>query len=75
MDLVKEGIEDLIQLKVVADDASKEFADAIKATAEKSGVLASALRRFVIARAGEKFADRKRECEQLSLLFDEIGSQ
>ena len=56
-----------------AEEAAEDFASAVKATAEASGLLASVVRRFVTARAGENFEEKARECEQLSLLFDEIG--
>lgn len=71
--VVKEHIDKLLTLHSKAATASEDFSSAIKATAEKSGINAAALRKFVAARAGENFEDRKRDCEQLSLLFDEVG--
>lgn len=70
---IKDKIEYLVTLKLAADNASKDFSEAIKETAEHSGILASSLRKFVVARAGEKFAEKARECEQLSLLFEDVG--
>lgn len=70
---VKDKVDYLVNLKVAADDASKDFSEAIKEVAERSGIMASSLRKFVVARAGEKFADKARECEQLSLLFEDVG--
>ena len=33
-------------------------------------MLASVVRRYVAASAGENYIEKKRECEQLSLLFE-----
>ena len=71
--LVGDKVEALVKLKVKADEAAEDFAAAVKKTAEASGMLATVVRRFVIARAGEKFEEKKRECEQLDLLFSEVG--
>jgi hypothetical protein len=56
-----------------AQEAGDIFASGIKAQAEKAGIQASVLRKFIAARAGESFAEKKRDAEQLALLFDEIG--
>jgi hypothetical protein len=71
--IVDERIDELVRLKTKADEASEDFSNAIKKTAEDSGLLASVVRRFVVARAGENFQEKKRECTQLALLFDEVG--
>lgn len=70
---VQNRIDELVRLKSKADDASEALSDAIKKTAEDSGLLATVLRRFVNARAGERFVEKKREVSQLSLVFDEVG--
>jgi hypothetical protein len=70
---LKDSIDDLVLLCADSANAALNFSEAIKAHAEKSGLLASVVRKFVIARAGEKFGEKKRECEQLSLLFEEVG--
>jgi|GEM_PF-6786473 len=56
-----------------AKEAATVFADGIRAQAEKAGIQAPVLRKFVVARAGENFADKKRDAQQLSLLFEELG--
>lgn len=71
--VIKDRLDELLTLQTKAENASNRFSDAIKATAEASGINAGALRKFVNARAGEKFDERKRDCEQLSLLFEEVG--
>ncbi|MDA8260241.1 MAG: hypothetical protein M0Z99_32185 [Betaproteobacteria bacterium] len=70
---VKDRIEDLVKLYNAAGDANDKLNDAIKATAEKAGLLSSVVRKFVVARAGENFEEAKRNVEQLSLCFDEVG--
>ena len=72
---VKENIDNLIELFTKAGEASEKLNDAIKAMAEKSGMLAVVVRKLVTARAGEKFDDEKRKVEQLSLIFDEVGDE
>jgi hypothetical protein len=56
-----------------AHEASETFNDGIKAQAEKAGIQSPVLRAFIIARAGDKFEDRKRDAQQLNLLFENIG--
>ncbi len=71
--IVKDRVEELVNLKRAADEAGVQFNDAIKAAAEKSGLLAATVRKFVVARAGENFEEEARKVEQLSLIFEEIG--
>lgn len=70
---VKDRIDQLVSLHNTAQTATTEFGEAIKKAAEDSGLQASVVRRFVVARAGEKFEERKREVQQLEMLFDQIG--
>ena len=56
-----------------AHDAAEVLAEGVKANAERAGIQASVLRKFIAARAGENFGDKKRDALQLSLLFEEIG--
>lgn len=73
VEAVKDRVEELIRLYKASGDAQEAFNDGIKKAAEDSGLLAATVRKFVVARAGEKFEEEKRKCEQLSLLFEEIG--
>lgn len=73
MQPIKDAIDDLVGLHEKAGAAADKFNDAVKATAEKAGLLASVVRKFVQARAGEKFEEEKTKCEQLSLVFTEVG--
>lgn len=60
----------MIERYTHAKEAATDFSDTVKAVAEQSGFLTKVVRQLVIAKAGEKFEDRKREVGQLSLLFD-----
>lgn len=63
-------ITELVRLHDAAADAQSAFSDAVKAQAEKHGLLAACLNRYVKATAGEKFDEEKKKVEQLVLLFD-----
>lgn len=70
---VKKSIDELVRLYNQQQAAAEKCSTAIKAAAEKSGLLANVLRKFVKARAGDKFQEAKRTVEQLSLVFEEVG--
>jgi hypothetical protein len=72
---IRESVTELCQLKVKADAARDRLNVAVKAVAEKSGLLSSVVRKFVNARAGENFEEEKRKVEQLGLVFDEVSNQ
>ena len=67
------AIETMIADLKHAQDAATVFGESIKMWAEKAGIQSSVLRKFIAARAGENFPDKKRDAQQLSLLFEEIG--
>lgn len=71
--VIKERIDELVNAKQRADDAAEAYSDAIKNAAEASGYLASAVKKFVTARAGEKFEEEHRKVEQQLELFEEVG--
>lgn len=66
------AIETLVAGLKSAQESTAIFNDGIKAFAEKAGIQASVLRKFIVARAGESFDNAKRDALQLSLLFEEI---
>lgn len=70
--VIKDRLGELKSLKAAAKQASVAYSDGIKAAAKDSGLNASAVRRFVDAAAGDSIEERKRDAEQLSLLFDEV---
>ena len=71
--VLKTRMPELVKLKKAADSAAEEFNDAVKAAAEKSGLLASVVRRAAVASAGEDFEAKHREVEQLQLAFDAVA--
>ncbi len=74
-DTLKKRLRELGELKIKAEEANQRLKDAVKAVAEKAGLEATVVRKFVNARhaGSEKFDNEKRRCEQLSICFDEIG--
>lgn len=66
-----ERMPNLVSLHNAAKLANTELSDAVKATAEKAGLLASVVRKFVVAKAGEHYEDKMKEAYQLSLVFGE----
>lgn len=67
---IKDGIDELVMLYHQQEESSARCSDAIKAAAEKSGLLSAVIRKYVRARVGDRFEEAKRETEQLSLIFD-----
>lgn len=71
--VVEDQIDELVTLHHKAASAQEALNDAIKATAEKAGYLASVVRKVVVARAGEKWEEKHREAAQQLELFDQVG--
>lgn len=71
---LKKSLRELGTLAAKADEASAKLKDAVKAVAERSGLLSSVVRRLVRAHSGDSdhFADEKRKAEQLGIAFEEI---
>ena len=67
-------IAELVHLYNKAGEASAALNDGIKKAAKDSGYNAANVRKFVVARAGEDFAEKKRDAEQQLELFDEVGA-
>ena len=72
---LKEAITELLSLKAKADAAKDKMNSAVKAVAEKSGLLSKVVRKLVNARSGEGFEEAKREVVQLGIVFEEIGDK
>jgi hypothetical protein len=62
-------IADLVHLHNKKSQANESYNDAVKATAEKYGLLSSVVNKKVSARAGEKYEEEKKKVEQLALVF------
>jgi hypothetical protein len=73
-EVVASRIGELVNLYNKAGEASDALNDGIKTAAKDSGYNAANVRKFVIARAGEDFAEKKRDAEQQLELFDEVGA-
>ena len=64
--------DELVRLYKAQEEAATDFADAVKAAAESSGLHAKNVRSFIIAKAGDKFEEKKQQVEQLALIFEEV---
>ncbi len=71
-DVLEKKVADLVGLLKKANSAAEVYAEAVKATAEKCGMLSTVVRKYVAARAGDdaKFQDKKAEIGQLALAFN-----
>lgn len=72
MDALRQSLPELIQLYGSAQEAKAKLSDAVKAVAEKSGLLSSTVKRVVKAKANQTWEEAKRNAQQLSLVFEEI---
>ena len=75
MESLRTRVDDLVDLRAKAAEAAEAYGEAVKATAEQAGLLSSVVRKFVDARAGEKYEEAKTKAQQLSLCFEEIGEE
>ena len=73
--VIHDRMDELVRLHNKAGDAADAAKTAITKAAEDSGYLASAVRKIVTAKAGEKFEEKHREVEQQAELFDEVASK
>jgi hypothetical protein len=73
--VVQAAIGELIDSLVKAQNASDRFNTMVKKVAEEAGMQASNVKKFVKARAGEAFQERKRDADQMALLFEEVGEK
>lgn len=68
----KHAVPELMAAYEAAKDAREAYTDAINAVATATGLMPSALKKFVAAKAADKCDMQRRESEQLSLLFAEM---
>lgn len=71
---LEDRLPHLVSLKNKASEAAKDFSSAVKAVAEKSGLLASVVRKVTIAKSGDNFDEKAKEAEQLELVFGKVGA-
>lgn len=62
--------DELVALKVAAVEAAEDYSTAINQAAEDSGYNAATVRKFIEAKAGDKFDATKKKVTQLALIFD-----
>jgi len=70
---LKKRMAQLVKLKKANDETAQDLNDAIKKAAEESGLLASVVRKAVVASAGEVFEAKHREVEQMVLAFEALA--
>jgi hypothetical protein len=68
--VIEEREEELVALKVAASEAAENYSEAIKKAAEDSGLNAGTVRKYIEAKAGDKFDATKKKVAQLALIFD-----
>jgi transcription termination factor NusB len=67
------GMDELLKLHTAAENAATDFKEAVKAIAEKSGLNAATVSKYVKARAGDNFDATKGKVLQLALVFEEVN--
>ena len=70
---LNEDMAKLLKLQAELTNAQEDLSSAIKKTAESSGFLAAVVRRLVVAKAGDKFDEIKRQVDQLGEAFELVG--
>ena len=70
LSVIEEREDELVALKVAAVEAAEDYSEAIKKAAEDSGLNAGTVRKFIEAKAGDKFDATKKKVTQLALIFD-----
>lgn len=66
-------MQKLLKLRASLTDATTDYSEAVKKAAEKSGFLATVVRKLVDAKAGDKFEDVKRVVDQMGSAFELVG--
>lgn len=69
LEVITEREEELVRLHEAAKDASEDYSTAVNKAAEDSGLNAAAVRKFISAKAGDKFEAEKKRVQQLALVF------
>lgn len=67
--VLHEREEELCQLYTRAGEAAADYSTAITKAGEDSGLNAAAIRRYIAAKAGDKFDAEKKRVTQLALAF------
>lgn len=67
--VIEDREKELVRLHGAAKDAAEDFSTAITKASEDSGLNAAAVRKFIAAKAGDRFEAEQKKVEQLSLVF------
>ena len=70
----KEGIEALVASYTAYQEVKEQFSDGCKAIAEKTGLHTATVRRVVVAKASDNFAEASAKAQQMSLAFEEMAA-
>lgn len=70
---IRDAAKDIMRLLNKAEKAKADVSDAFKGLAERSGTNVSNLKRLFKASYNGNFADVRRDVDQQSILFEEIG--
>lgn len=70
---VKAGLAECMKLLRKVESAKENYQDAVKKLAESGGFQASALNKLLKVSLNGKFAEAKRDIDQVQILFDEVG--
>lgn len=73
MDELKDKLDHLVDLHADVKEAREAFSEAVKAVAEKAGLLSSVVRQAVAAKAKDDAAEDKRRATQLALVFESLA--
>lgn len=68
--IITEREDELVDLKTKAVEAAENYSKAINQAAEDSGYNAATVRKYIEAKAGDKFDATKEKVTQLALIFD-----
>jgi len=68
--VIHEREDELIALKVAQVEAAENYSEGIKKAAEDSGLNAGAVKKYIEAKAGDKFDATKKKVTQLALIFE-----
>lgn len=68
--IISEREDELVDLKTKAVEAAENYSKAINQAAEDSGYNAATVRKYVEAKAGDKYDATREKVTQLALIFD-----
>lgn len=73
LETLQTRMQDLVELRIAASDAAREYNEAVKAVAEATGLLSVTVNKIVRSKAGNSYVEDKVKAQQLALVFEECG--